>query len=137
MLSFLIRLSDDNPTTEEEQYQPEGKKWLLYELDMIFSSRPRFSYLEGMPFVNASVLNFGIDEYIPLIDEPELRKKIVEERIKKALQRFEPRLNCVTIVIKKENKSYIIYEINALYNMSPVKIELSWDECRGVFILNG
>jgi type VI secretion system protein ImpF len=134
MPSLLLRLSDDFPQVVEEHYRTENKStWLLSELKMLFSSRSRFAYLENLPLVNASILNYGINEFFSLIHETDCRKTIFEERIKNTLQRFEPRLTAVTIVTTTDNPSQVIFEINALHNTLPVKIELVWDDCTGKF----
>jgi type VI secretion system protein ImpF len=134
MPSLLLRLSDNNPQIEEEHYQPEVEStWLLNELKMLFSSRSRFAYLETLPLVNASVLNYGINEAVSQIHDTDRRKTIIEERIKNTLQRFEPRLTGVTIITKTNNSSDVIFEINALHNVLPVKFVLVWDDCTGKF----
>jgi len=134
MHSLLLRLSDNHPQIEEEHYLTEDKStWLLNELKMLFSSRSRFSYIETMPLVNASVLNYGINESVSQIHDSDRRKTIIEERIKNTFQRFEPRLSSVTIVTNTNNPSHVIFEINAMHDGLPVKFELVWDECTGKF----
>jgi len=134
MPSLMLRLSDNNPQTEEEHYRTEDKStWLLNELKMLFSSRSRFSYIETLPLVNASVLNYGINESVSPTYDTGRRKAIIEERIKNTLQRFEPRLTCVTLVTKINNPSHVIFEINGLHHSLPVKFELVWDDCTGKF----
>lgn len=134
MPSLLLRLSDNNPQAEEEHYSTEDKKnWLPGELKMLFSSRSCFSYLETLPLVNASVLNFGINESVSQIHDMDRRKMIIEKRIRNTLHRFEPRLTKVMILTKTDNPSHVIFEINALHNTLPVKFELVWDDCTGKF----
>lgn len=137
MPSLLARLCDDAPQAEEEIYRADEKKdWILSELDMLFTSRPRFSYLEEMPLVNSSVINFGINESVLPAYDVEGRKKIIAERIKNTLQRFEPRLTNVMIMIKADNPDHVIFEINALHQALPIKFELVWDDCTGKFYLD-
>jgi len=133
MPSLLLRLSDNNPQAEEDYRTEDKSTWLLSELKMLFSSRSRFSSIETLPLVNASVLNYGINESVSQIQEADHRKTVIEERIKKTLHRFEPRLSEVTIITKTNNPSNVIFEINALYNTLPVKFELVWDDCTGKF----
>jgi len=134
MPSLLLRLSDNHPQIELEDYRTEEKStWLLDELKMLFSSRSRFAYIENLPLVNASVLNYGINESVSKTHDTDRRKIIIEERIKDTFQRFEPRLTGVTIITKKNNPSHVIFEINALHNTLPVKFELVWDDCTGKF----
>lgn len=137
MPSLLVRLCDDTPQAEEEHFLVDEKKdWILNELDLLFSSRPRFSYLEELPLVNSSVLNFGINESVLPTYDMEGRKKIIAERIKNTLQRFEPRLTHVTVMIKADNPDHVIFEINALHQALPMKFELIWDDCTGKFYLD-
>ncbi|EMV8789769.1 GPW/gp25 family protein [Escherichia coli] len=137
MPSLLLRLCDDFPLDEEELYLAgKDKDWILSELDMLFTSRPRFSYLETLPLVNTSVLNFGINESLLPDYDVEDRKKIIAERIKNTLKRFEPRLTDVTIIIKADNPDHVIFEINALHQELPMKFELIWDDCTGKFYLD-
>ncbi|MFS7305099.1 GPW/gp25 family protein [Rahnella inusitata] len=86
-----------------------------------------------MPLVNASILNYGINESVSQIHDTDRRKTIIEERIKNTFQRFEPRLSGVTIITKTNNPSHVIFEINALHNTLPVKFDLVWDDCTGKF----
>lgn len=137
MPSLLLRLCDDFPLDEEKLYLAgKDKDWILSELDMLFTSRPRFSYLEMLPLVNTSVLNFGINESLLPDYDVEDRKKIIAERIKNTLKRFEPRLTDVTIIIKADNPDHVIFEINALHQELPMKFELIWDDCTGKFYLD-
>ena len=133
MPSLLLRLSDNNPQAEEDYRTEDKSTWLLSELKMLFSSRSRFSSIETLPLVNASVLNYGINESVSQIQETDHRKTVIEERIKNTLHRFEPRLSEVAIITKTNNPSNVIFEINALYNTLPVKFELVWDDCTGKF----
>lgn len=137
MSSLLLRLSDNHPRTEEDNYRTEEKStWLLNELKMLFSSRSRFSYIENIPLVNGSILNYGIDESVSQINEMAHRKEVIEGRIKNALQRFEPRLTEVEIITRTDNSSGVIFEINALHQKLPLKMELVWDDCTGKFYFN-
>lgn len=137
MPSLLLRLSDNYPRLEDEHYRTDDKStWLLSELKMLFSSRSRFAYLETIPLVNSSVLNYGINESVSHIHEIDRRKTVVEERIKNTLQRFEPRLANVTIITRTDNPSGITFEINALHKTLPVRFVLVWDDCTGKFYFN-
>ncbi|WP_459176696.1 type VI secretion system baseplate subunit TssE [Ewingella americana] len=137
MPSLLCRLSDNHPRIEKDDYRTEEKStWLLNELKMLFSSRSRFSHIEIIPLVNASILNYGIDESVSQIHEVEHRKIVIEERIKNALQRFEPRLTEVDVITRTDNPSSVMFEINAMHKELPIKIELVWDDCTGKFYFN-
>ena len=110
MPSLLLRLSDNTPYVEKDNYRNEDKStWLLDELKMLFSSRSSFAYLETLPLVNASILNYGINESVSQIHDTDRRKTIIEERIKNTFQRFEPRLSGVTIITKTNNPSHVIF----------------------------
>ncbi|MEW7314514.1 GPW/gp25 family protein [Buttiauxella gaviniae] len=137
MPSLLLRLSDNFPQDENEHYQSEEKStWLLNELKMLFSSRARFAWIENLPLVNASVLNYGINESVSQIHDTDRRKTVIEERIKNTLLRFEPRLTDVVIITKMNESSNIIFEINALHKTLPVNFALVWDDCTGKFYFN-
>ncbi|RJT36251.1 GPW/gp25 family protein [Rahnella woolbedingensis] len=138
MPSLLLRLSDNHPRIEKDSYRTEDKStWLIDELKMLLSSRSRFSYIENIPQVNASILNYGIDESVSQISELDERKQIIEMRIKKSLQRFEPRLTEVSIITKTDSPEHVIFEITGLCHLMPVKIELVWDDCTGRFYFHG
>lgn len=137
MPSLLLRLSDNHPNVEEDyDWTEEKSTWLLNDLKMLFSSRSRLAHIETIPLVNASILNYGINESVSQTHETDRRKTVIEERIKNALQRFEPRLTNVDIITKTDNSSAVIFEINALHKMLPVKLALVWDDCTGKFYFN-
>lgn len=129
MSSLLLRLSDNLPHVEKDSDRIDEKgAWLFNELKMLFSSRSRFPHIEPLPLVNASILNYGINVAVSTISEPEQRKAVIEERIQRALQRFEPRLTDVEITSHTDNAFNVIFEINALYKASPMKFELVWND---------
>lgn len=137
MPSLLLRLSYNQPHIEEENYRNEDKStWLMNELKMLFSSRSRFPAIENIPLVNASILNYGINESVSQIQETDRRKIVIEERIKNTLQRFEPRLTQVEIITNTNNPSNVIFEINAFHQALPMKFALVWDDCTGKFYFN-
>lgn len=136
-MSLLQILSDNKPTEEQDEYIRERKgDFLLDELKMLFSSHSCFSFIEEIPLVNSSVLNYGIDESMIRTNVHKHQNEVIEEYIAKTILRFEPRLLDVVVNTKKSIMSGISFEISALHEDSPIKIELNWDiEC-GRFYFN-
>ena len=60
MHSFLQFLSDDNPGSLDDNLNFVPLDDLKYELGMLLSSRPLYLETDELPFVNSSVLNYGI-----------------------------------------------------------------------------
>ncbi len=60
MHSFLHFLRDDNPGSLDDNLNFVPLDDLKYELGMLLSSRPLYLETDELPFVNSSVLNYGI-----------------------------------------------------------------------------
>lgn len=136
-MSFLQMLSDNNPKEKQDGHANEMEGgYLLDELKMLFSTRCNFSQLQEIPIVNSSVLNYGIDEVMIREKVHDQQFELVEKYIEKILLRFEPRLLDPKVAIKNKTVSDISLEISALYENSPINIELYWDTERGKFYFN-
>jgi type VI secretion system protein ImpF len=138
MPSLLLRLSDNDPhNTEDNHSLAETSPWLLNELKMLFSSRSRFTHIEAISLVNASILNYGINESLTQINELDKRQQEMQTRIKNTLQRFEPRLSGVNVMAKTDpSSSNVTFTINARHQGIALNIELVWDDYTGKLYFN-
>ncbi|MFX2610778.1 hypothetical protein [Enterobacter mori] len=134
--SLLSRLSDNHPQREEEDdywWENDISKMLLTELELLFTSRVRQAGIEAIPLVNASILNYGINESLWTVTEANTRRLVMEQRLLNLLSRFEPRLTRVSLTSTMDNPAFILFTLNAYYMQSPVVIELKWNDCTGRF----
>lgn len=136
--SLLSRLSDNHPCELEDNYHCEEKpeETLLKELMMLLMSRTRTPDIEAIEYVNASILNYGIDESFSRVREVNTRKSTIEKRLMSALARFEPRLTNISVTSHTADSQNIIFTLQGYYAQSPVLFELEWDDCNGRFYLH-
>ena len=136
--SLLYRLSDNNPLREEEHYQlvSPPHRTLLNELKMLLMSRAQLPYIEDIPRINISILNYGINGTFSNIDEKDSRRLILEARLKNAIARFEPRLSQVTLTGNADNSHVISFILRGFYISTPIALELTWNDCSGRFYFN-
>lgn len=136
--SLLFRLTDDHPLHEEDDYHwaLQTHNSLLGELKMLLVSRARLPDIENIPLINTSVLNYGIDESFSKINEINSRRLVMENRLKNAIARFEPRLNHVLLTSNMDNIHNILFKIHGFYFTTPVELEITWNECNGIFYFN-
>lgn len=136
--SLLSRLSDDHPLREEDDHLCASQVYdrLLSELKMLLMSRSRLPDIEDIPLINASVLNYGIDESFCKINEINSRRVVLESRLKNVIARFEPRLSQVSLTSNTDKTQAIIFEIQGFYFTTPVKLKLIWNDCTGRFYFN-
>lgn len=129
MPSLLQRLSDNHPGREEDVFLTANENWLFDELKMLFSSCSRLTFLEDIPLINSSVLNYGINASVTQLVELEQRKWVMEQRIKNVLCRFESRLTDVAVSVSSHQVSRIMFDIHARYLESSILFQLEWDDC--------
>ncbi|MFT2793428.1 GPW/gp25 family protein [Serratia sp. T13T92] len=129
MPSLLQLLSDNNPDRDEDFFLNENKDCLFNELKMLFYSCSRLAFIEGVPFVNGSVLNYGINTSMTGLTEFEQRKLVIEQRIKDVLDRFEPRLTEVVVKVSSSLPVKVIFDIQAQYREETIFFQLVWDDC--------
>ncbi|AIR61121.1 GPW/gp25 family protein [Cedecea neteri] len=136
--SLLSRLSDNHPCELEDNYHCEEKpeETLLKELMMMLMSRTRTPDIEDIQYVNASVLNYGIDESFSRVREVNKRKSTIEKRLMNAIARFEPRLTDMSVASHTGKNQNIIFTLQGYYAQYPVLFELEWDDCNGRFYLH-
>lgn len=134
MDSLLCVLSDDSPQeiTEEAQYN-EPSVFFKNEIEMLLSSRIRFSSIEELALVNRSVVNYGINEPISLTFDLSQTTKDLNLQIETSLRRFEPRLKHVVIQICKQNLVDVTFQIEAKYQETPLIFILTWNYLLGRF----
>ncbi len=133
--SLLLTLSDNHPQKTEDDYHCEAlsHQELLTELKMLLNSRVRYPGIDAIPLINTSVLNFGIDESFQQTAELTPRRNIMEQRLKVAITRYEPRLTQVSITSKQSSPEEIAFTLQAYYLHQPLTLRLIWNDGVGVF----
>lgn len=136
--SLLLRLSDNHPQRHEDDY-----RWasltpdvLLNEIKMVLFSRVRMTENEQIPFINTSILNYGIDESFSNITDINARLPLLECRITNAISRFEPRLTDVTLNSTIDNNQSMNFIMRGMYCNHPFEMDLRWDDCTARFYFN-
>lgn len=131
MLSLLLRLTDNIPEGSEDVGREKNSndfQLLLDEIMMLLTSRPRFGYVENIPILNASILNYGIDELFVKNTSLDEHIIVLIQRIKLALKRFEPRLSNVEITAHRESLSIVNFVVNATFQRRKIVFTLNWDD---------
>ncbi len=102
---------------------------------MLLSSRPLYHERDDLPFVNSSVLNYGIKASVYGVSASEHSDTVnseISSRILITLQRYESRLgdrllNTFLVMI------IILFSVTALFFMDSVKFCIKWDKHSGEF----
>lgn len=136
--SLLTRLMDNDPLREEDDYPlasliPDN---LLNEIKMVLFSRVRIPDNETVPYINTSILNYGIDESFSNITDINDRLPVLENRIIIALSRFEPRLKNISLNSTIHNQQSMLFNIRAIYLGKSFEMELLWDDYTARFYFN-
>ncbi|KJX01438.1 hypothetical protein RZ87_02510 [Enterobacter roggenkampii] len=136
--SLLSRLSDNHPFNQENDYPwaSQTDEALLCELKMLLMSRARLPDIEEIPLINSSVLNYGIDESFSNIYEINSRRKVMENRIRNTITRFEPRLEQVELTSYTDDAQAICFTLRGVYFSRPVVLVLTWNDSIGRFYFN-
>lgn len=125
---MLLKLLEDNdPVNQDSQNdfcKPEPD--LAEEILMVLSSRPRHYHIKDMPEVARSIINYGVSDIFPADLSRTDRNRVIEERLLKALQLFEPRLDNVSV--HAENSGGTLFIIEATYREAPIRFYLEWDD---------
>ncbi|HHL2712507.1 TPA: GPW/gp25 family protein [Yersinia enterocolitica] len=134
MLSLLLRLADDFPENVEDILYGRNDIYdLINEIVMMVSSRPRLVYMENIPELNTSVLNYGVNKHFIENTSQAERAKILQQRIVIALQRFESRLQDVEVAMYFGSLSRITFVIKGLYQNQSIDFTLVWDDAMSQF----
>lgn len=132
MASLLWKLSDDCPEikcdTGVVNYNIIGTTHLFSEIMMLLSSRTRFFYIESLKNINATVVNYGIDECFDDNVDRNQQALILQKRIRVVFERFEPRLNNVMISFKLQPISITKFYVSADLHKQNIDFILMWDE---------
>lgn len=136
--SLLSRLSDNYPFREEDDYPWASQPYetLLNELKMLLTSRARLPDIENIPQINASVLNYGIDESFSKINETGSRRLMMETRLKNTISRFEPRLTQISLTSNMNDSNAIYFILRGIFFLTPIELNLIWNDCTGRFYFN-
>lgn len=138
--SLLVRLSDNEPHQDEDDYpwDLQSCELLVNELKMMLTSRVRMPDIDTMPEISSSILNYGINEIFVSDEETMNRYVILEGRIKNAVQRFEPRLAHFSIsrATDESEPEIMIFTIAAHYEGTPITVVLKWNDMTGQFYIH-
>ncbi|WP_330984096.1 MULTISPECIES: hypothetical protein [Enterobacterales] len=136
--SLLSRLSDNYPLREEDDYPWALQPYevLLSEFKMLLTSRARLPDIENIPLINASVLNYGIDESFSKTNEIGSRRLMMETRLKNTIARFEPRLTQISLTSNMTDSHTICFILRGVFFLTPIVLELTWNDSTGRFYFN-
>ncbi|EMF07047.1 GPW/gp25 family protein [Serratia marcescens] len=137
--SLLSRLSDNQPLREEDDdtWALPPHDTLLNELKMLLMSRARLPGIEENPLLNASILNYGIEEESPRKNnETNSRRLGLETRLKNTILRFEPRLSQMSLTSNIDDEHAFRFILRGVYSDTPIVLELTWDDYIGRFCFN-
>ncbi|EHX93801.1 hypothetical protein ECDEC15A_4714 [Escherichia coli DEC15A] len=112
---------------------------LKYELGMLLSSRPLYLETDELPFVNSSVLNYGIKSSVYVVSAGEHSDSVNDEissRILMMLQRYESRLEEPVVEYLSSDDNYSFFSVTALFFMDMVRLCIKWDKNSGEFSLD-
>lgn len=134
---MLLRLlADDNPKDQDDDNNEANScDYLINEVLMMLSSRPRDYKVDDMPEVSKSVINYGINDVFPLDMLRSERSAILEKRILKALTIFEPRMSNLSVSAGNENHGCSSFVIEAEVGSENVRYCLEWDDLLSYFSL--
>lgn len=133
---LLQLLSDDNPAEQDQILEnKDDNRTLAAELLMLLTSRPPDYHVADVPEICQSVINYGISDLFPGEISRNDRNAILESRILRALELFEPRLKNVTVSAGKESYGCNSFIIEAEKDHSPVRFHLEWDDVLSHFSL--
>lgn len=139
--SFFHRLIDDYPEDKELSVKLIYK-WkdviqsLLFDLNLIFSSRPlsNSEKLEGE--LNKSVLNYGVIDVINFDISDDERIEALKRNIHNAITCFEPRLKKVTVDLQNNTPEDIKFLVNCFFMGEPVSFSISWSSTAYTYTLD-
>lgn len=136
--SLLRRLADDNPEEQEvDKFSlDDARLWIIPEIQMLLSSRPRVPALENEPRIHTTVVNYGMEEGFFSREGNQAHHEILRQRIATTLQRFEPRLTEVEVTLLRAEEANARYLIQARCAAQPLLITLIWDDAMSCFYLN-
>ena len=126
----MALLSDNFPNSKEDDYSREilGDEILLSEIKMLLNSRARIPYIDKIPMIDSSIINYGISEDFSHEDDLQKRIDKIVIRIKEALERFEPRLQDVTISCERKTYGVITIELKAMCFGKIEVLKFSWND---------
>lgn len=136
--SLLRRLADDNPEDHEvDKFSLiDPWDWIMPEIQMLLSSRPRVPALENEPRIRTTVINYGVEEGFFSNQGDNTNHEILRQRIATTLQRFEPRLTEVEVTLLRAEEASARYLIQACCASQSLLITLIWDDAMSCFYLN-
>lgn len=139
--SFFHRLLDDYPADTERNVtlmykSKEVIQSLLFDLNLIFSSRSlsNSTKLEGE--LKKSVLNYGVIDVIDVDISDDERIDALSKNIEQAIACFEPRLKNVTIHLLKNTPENITFCVNGLFIAEHVSFSISWSSTAYTYTLH-
>lgn len=133
---LLKLLADDDPKNQNSQndaFDPEPD--LAAEILMVLSSRPRHYHANEKAEICQSIINYGISDIFPTDLSKTDRNRMLEARLLKALQLFEPRLSNISVSAGNQNLGCSLFIIEAEMKQNPIRLTLEWDDLLCNFLL--
>ncbi|WP_434524869.1 type VI secretion system baseplate subunit TssE [Photorhabdus asymbiotica] len=129
--SFLHRLKDDYPQNEERGVtliwsRQEVVQSLMFDLNMLFSSRPISAVLPLFGELPKSVLNYGVSDVISVDISDDERIDALSNNIYQAISWFEPRLKNVVITLQKNTPENITFWVSGIFFNEQIVFSISW-----------
>ncbi|EMW38597.1 putative pantothenate synthetase [Escherichia coli P0299917.10] len=106
---------------------------------MLLSSRPLYLETDELPFVNSSVLNYGIRSSVYGVSAGGHNDAVngeISSRILMMLRRYEPRLEEPVVEHLSSDEDYSFFSVTALFFRNRVKLCIKWDKNSGEFLLD-
>lgn len=129
--SFLHRLKDDYPQNEERGVTPIWSRQgvvqsLMFDLNMLFSSRPISVVSPLFGELPKSVLNYGVSDVISVDISDDERIDALNNNIYQAISWFEPRLKDVVITLQKNTPENITFWVSGIFFNEQIVFSISW-----------
>lgn len=136
--SFLQRLRDDNPESEDDLFNSDPYDDMKTELGMLLSSRPLYIFLDEYSLVNDSVLNYGINYslYTALGKEHcDIVNDEISERILLAIRRYAQNMSNPEVKHSFSNDESSVFTVTAQLSTDIITFSIVWDKHSGTFSL--
>ncbi|MFQ6247189.1 GPW/gp25 family protein [Yersinia enterocolitica] len=126
MMSFLKKLSDDNPSSCHDSHIDFSDEDLKNEISMLLTSRPIYRDIEELPLICDSVINYGVNISLLNITTPEEKNIEIIKRINIAIKRFEPRISDVRIEHKITDDIRSVFTVKSYISAKLLMFNVYW-----------
>ncbi len=134
--SLLDRLIDNDPQTSREPIQKrllsvdQAKSAVIRDLESLLNTKSQILPVPpAMKQLNNSVFVYGLPDYTGYNPKSPSAKSVLRRDIEKAIAKFEPRLQNVTVRIENatQDERNIRFKINALLVVDPLTEPVAFD----------